>query len=130
MTGTLLVVADDASQPGVRLATPPRRRVVVAGRCEQRMGEAHPLGIEFDDACLGGLLEGIDDLCSLALRGDQCSNRWPRERGNQEQHVTTGRREAGKARADDLAETAGEGHRTARGRRCERKLTADLEGKE
>ena len=70
VTRALLVVVRDGSQARVRLATSPGRRVLVAGRREQGVGEAHPLGVELDDSGPGGLLEPVEDLRPLAVCGN------------------------------------------------------------
>ena len=71
------------------------------------MGEAHTLGVELDDSRPGGLLEPMENLRSLTVRGDQRLDCRPCESGDEEQNLATGRWKPGKARAHDLAETAG-----------------------
>ena len=94
------------------------------------MDETHTLGVEGDNSCPSGLLECVENLGPLAVRGDQRLDRRSRECGGEEQDVATDRWKPSEAGADGLAETAGNGERAAWSGRRERELAADLEREE
>jgi hypothetical protein len=130
VTCPLLLVACHGGEASVRLAASPRRRILIADRCEQRMGEAHTLGVELDDSRSGGTLEPLENLRSVAVCGDQRSDCRPREGSGKEQNVATRRWKPGNPRAHDLTETAGNRKRAAGGRHRVRELAADLQREE
>ena len=95
------------------------------------MGEADTLGVEFDNSRPGGLLERVQNLGPLAVRGDQGLDRRPRERGGEEQHVAADRWQPSEAGADDLVARlpgTGSGRPGAGGASAE--LAADLQREE
>ena len=127
---SFLVADDHAGQEGVRIAPPPRRRVLITDRGEQRMGEADPLLVELHDSCRGGLFESVEDARAVAVRGGQGSDRRPPQGRGEQEHLPAGGGQPGQPFADRLTDAAGYAQRPAGSGRRQHELPSDLKREE
>ena len=129
MPGALLRLHDRRGDATVEVTPPARRRIVVRGAREQRMGEAHPPRRQLRDPQRGGFLQSRVHVCSRHHALDQVDVRIAQRSGGGDD-FGGGARECGEAGAQQLAQVAGQirhiGARSGKLEREERIATGEF----
>ncbi len=132
MARPLLDVGDRPRERSVNRTALPDRRLLVADRCQQGMGEADARVVELDHALPGGSIEGLDDGLAVPVCLDHELDRRTGERGSEEDDVARIGRKPGEAAAEELVQALGNGQGPAGGRPGARadELAPELEREE
>ena len=132
VSGPLLDVGDGGGQRPMHGTAFPQRRMLVADRHEQRMGEPDPCVVDLDHPLDDRSIEGVEHTLLAAVRRNNELYRRASQRRNLEQHVPHIGRQAGETGTEQLLQACRHTHRC--GRRRTRlgphELAAQLHGKE